>query len=162
PGTIRKQDEELGKLKDLAGLRFALRRLILNATMIFRDAPAAIRDEGVDALIVDQVETSGGTVAEHLGLPFVSAALALPLNLDASVPCVAFAWSHGFGRATRFRNRLGNAFIEWISAGVLGTINRQRRAWGLPPARRLDALLSGLAQVAQLPAALELPGRRVP
>src|SRR5215472_7068897 len=45
PGTIRKQDEELGKLKGLAGLRCAIRRLILNATMILRDAPAAIRNE---------------------------------------------------------------------------------------------------------------------
>jgi UDP:flavonoid glycosyltransferase YjiC (YdhE family) len=135
PGTIRALDEELGKLEGLAGLRCALRRLIRNATMIFRDAPAAIRDEAVDALIIDQFEMAGGTVAEHLGLPFVSAALALPINLDASVPFVSFPWSHGFGHATRFRNRLGNAFFEWINSGVLGTINRQRRAWGLPPAR---------------------------
>ena len=130
--------------------------------MLFRDAPAAIRDEGVDALIVDQVEMAGGTVAEHLGLPFVSVALALPLNLDASVPFVSFPWSHRLGHCGRLRNRLGNAFFEWIISGVLRTINRQRRAWGLPPARGLNSLFSRLAQVAQLPAALELPGRRVP
>jgi MGT family glycosyltransferase len=130
--------------------------------MLFRDAPAAIHDEGVDALIVDQVEMAGGSVAEHLGLPFVSAALALPINLDASVPFFSFPWSHGFGHATRLRNRLGNAFLEWISADVLRTINRQRRAWGLPPARGYNSLFSGLAQVVQLPAALELSGRRVP
>jgi MGT family glycosyltransferase len=41
-------------------------------------------------------------------------------------------------------------------------INRQRRAWGLPKARSLDSLFSKLAQVAQLPAALDLPGRHVP
>src|SRR6201992_3356892 len=44
-GRIRKQEDEFGKLKGLAGLRCALRRLILNAMMFFRDAPAAIRDE---------------------------------------------------------------------------------------------------------------------
>jgi zeaxanthin glucosyltransferase len=54
--------------------------------MLFRDAPAAIRDAGVDSLIVDQIEMAGGTVAEHLGLPFVSVAAALPINLDVSVP----------------------------------------------------------------------------
>jgi MGT family glycosyltransferase len=162
PGSIRAQDEELGKLKGLAGLRCALRRLIRNAMMVFRDAPAAIRDSGVDALIVDQIEMSGGTVAEHLRLPFVSAAAALPINLDASVPFVSFPWSHGFGRATRIRNLLGNSFIEWISSAVLGTINRQRRAWGLPRVRGVNALFSKLAQVTQLPAALELAGRRVP
>jgi MGT family glycosyltransferase len=162
PGSIRAQDEELGKLKGLAGLRCALRRLTRSATMVFRDAPAAIRDEGVDALVVDQVEMAGGTVAEHLGLPFVSAAAALPINLDASVPFVSLPWSHGFSRATRIRNRLGNGFIERISSAVLGTINRQRRVWGLLPARGVNALFSKLTQVAQLPAALELPGRRVP
>jgi zeaxanthin glucosyltransferase len=46
--------------------------------MLFRDAPGAIRDEGVDSLIIDQIEMAGGTVAEHLGLPFVSTAAALP------------------------------------------------------------------------------------
>jgi zeaxanthin glucosyltransferase len=162
PGTIRALDEELGKLKGLAGLRCVIRRVILSSMMIFRDAPDAIRDEGVDGLVVDQGEMAGGTVAEHLGLPFVSAALALPLNHDASVPFVSFPWSHGFGPAARLRNRLGNAFIEWIGTPVLRTINRQRRAWGLPPAAGMNALFSGLVQVAQLPAALELPGRRVP
>jgi zeaxanthin glucosyltransferase len=64
------------------------------AMMLFRDAPAAIRDEGVDSLIVDQIEMAGGTVAEHLGLPFVSAAVALPINTDRSVPSCQFPWPH--------------------------------------------------------------------
>ena len=77
--------------------------------MLFRDAPAAIRDEGIDSLIVDQIEMAGGTVAEHLGLPFVSAAAALPINLDVSVPPVIFPWSHRGGVAARLRNEIGNA-----------------------------------------------------
>ncbi len=81
----------------------------LKAMMLFRDAPVAIRDEGVDSLIVDQIEMAGGTVAEHLGLPFVSAAAALPINLDVSVPPVIFPWSHRGGVAARLRNRVGNA-----------------------------------------------------
>ena len=105
---------------------------------------------------------AGGTVAGRLGLPFVSAALALPINLDASVPPVTFPWSHRVGVGARLRNRVGNAASEWIFSGILRTINRQRRAWGLPPARDVDSLFSRLAQVAQLPAALELPGRRLP
>jgi MGT family glycosyltransferase len=162
PGKLRALNEDVGKLTGLAALRLGLRRMMVHATMLFRDAPAAIRDEGVDALIVDQVAMAGGTVAQHLRLPFVSAALALPLNLDASVPFVSFPWPHGHGPATRLRNRLGNAFIGWINAAVLETINRQRRVWGLPRARGLNELFSTLAQVVQLPAALELPGRRVP
>ena len=130
--------------------------------MLFRDASVAIRDEGVDSLIVDQIEMAGGTVAEHLGLPFVSAAAALPINLDVSAPPVIFPWSHRIGVGARLRNQVGNTATEWIFSGVLRTINRQRRAWGLPPARDLESLFSKVAQIAQLPAAFELPGRRTP
>jgi zeaxanthin glucosyltransferase len=161
-GALRKLDEELGKLKGLAALRCAARRVVLSTTMVLRDAPAALRDEGVDSLIVDQCEMAGGSVAEYLGLPFVSAAAALPLNLDASVPPINVPWTHGSGYAARLRNRLGNVFFEWIASPILRVINRQHRAWGLPAARGLNESFSGLAQIAQLPAALDLPGRRVP
>ena len=93
------------------------------------------------------LEMAGGTVAEHLGLPFVSAAVALPINLDASVPSCIFPWAHRVGISARLRNRVGNAALEWIFSGVLRTINRQRRAWGLPPSWNINALFSGLAQV---------------
>jgi MGT family glycosyltransferase len=130
--------------------------------MLFRDAPNAIRDEGVDSLIVDQIEMAGGTVAEHLGLPFVSAAAALPINTDPNVPPCIVTWPHRAGTLARLRNRAGNAASEWILSGILRTINRQRRAWGLPTAQDVNALFSKLAQVSQLPAVLELPGRGVP
>jgi len=162
PGSLRARDEELGKLKGLAALRCGLRGIERKAMMLFRDAPAAIRDEGVDSLIVDQIEMAGGTVAEHLGLPFVSAAAALPINADASVPPCHFAWSHRAGLRARLRNWLGNVAFEWTLSGILRTINRQRRAWALPPAPDINSLFSRLAQVAQLPAALDLAGRRLP
>ena len=161
-GALRARDEELGRLKGLAAMRCALRGIGQKAMMLFRDAPAAIRDAGVDSLIVDQIEMAGGTVAEHLGLPFVSVAAALPINLDVSVPPVNLPWPYGTGVRARIRNWVGNAACEWTFSGVVSTINRQRRAWGLPPVRNFNALFSGLAQVSQLPAALELPGRRLP
>jgi MGT family glycosyltransferase len=57
---------------------------------------------------------------------------------------------------------VGNTTSEWIFSGVVGTINQQRRAWGLAPVQGFNGMFSGLAQVAQLPSALELPGRRLP
>src|SRR5262245_49125390 len=162
PGSIRARDEELGRLKGRAALRCGLRGIERKAVMLFRDAPAAIRDEGVNSLIVDLIETAGGTVAEYLGLPFVSVAAALPVKLDTSVIPCTLPWSYSVGVGARLRNWAGNAAFEWIFAGVRGTINRQRRAWGLPAVQGLNCTFSGLAQVAQLPAALELPGRRLP
>lgn len=162
PGSLRARDEEVGKLEGLAALRCGIRGIVRKSQMLFRDAPAAIRDEGVDALIVDQIEPAGGTVAEHLRLPFISVAAALPVNLDASVSPVNFSWSHRVGRWARLRNSVGNTTSELIFSRVVGTINQQRRAWCLRPINGFNDLFSGLAQIAQLPAALELPGRRLP
>jgi UDP:flavonoid glycosyltransferase YjiC (YdhE family) len=162
PGALRARDAEVGKLTGLAALRCGLRGIRQKSLMLLRDAPAAIREEGIDALLVDQIEPAGGTVAEHLGLPFVSVAAALPVNLDAGVPPVHFPWPHRVGLRSRLRNWVGNTTFGWTFSGVVRTINRQRRAWGLPAVGDFNGLFSGLAQVAQLPAALELPGRRLP
>ena len=162
PGSLRARDEELGQLEGMAALRCVLRGIVMKSQMLFRDAPAAISDEDVDALIVDQIEPAGGTVAEHLGLPFVSVAAALPVNLDANVPPVNVPWLHRVGLLARLRNSVGNNISELMFSEVVGTINQQRRTWGLRPIRSLNDLFSALAQISQLPATLELPGRRLP
>src|SRR5215470_16462486 len=117
-GALRARDEEVGKLEGRAALRCGLRGIERKALMLFRDAPAAIRDEGIDALIVDQIEMAGGTVAEHLGLPFVSVAVALPVNLDPSGPPVNLPWPHRTGVLARLRNWAGNMIYERIFSGV--------------------------------------------
>jgi MGT family glycosyltransferase len=161
-GSLRARDEECGKLEGLAALRCGISRMVMKAQMVLRDAPATIRDEGVDALIVDQIEQAGGTVAEHLGLPFVNVAAALPVNLDVSVPPVTFPWSHRAGLRARLRNWMGNYASELSFSELVQTINKQRREWHLPPIHGFNGLNSALIQVAQLPAALELPDRRLP
>src|SRR6516225_4009271 len=118
PGALRARDEEVCRLKGFAALRCSFRAIERKTLMLFRDAPAAIRDEGVDALLVDQIEMAGGTVAEHLGLPFVSVAAALPVNTDPSVPPCIFPWPHRTGVGARLRNWVGNATFEWTFSGV--------------------------------------------
>src|SRR5262249_52320932 len=158
--SLRARDEECGKLEGLAALRCGIRGMVMKSQMVLRDAPAAIRDEGVDALIVDQIEQAGGTGAGYLGVPFVNVAAALPVNLHVSVPPVTFPWSHRVSFWARLRNWMGNFASELSFSGLVMTINEQRRAWGLPPINGFNGLTSALTQVAQLPAALELPGRR--
>src|SRR5262245_55943895 len=106
-GSLRERDEECGKLEGLAALRCGIRGMVMKSQTVLRDAPDAIRDEGVDAVIVDQIEQAGGTVAEYLGLPYVNVAAALPVNIDVSVPPVTFPWSHGVGLGARLRNWIG-------------------------------------------------------
>jgi MGT family glycosyltransferase len=163
PGTLRQIVEPLGRLKGIAGIRYTVQEMVCrDAAMVLRDAPAAVRAAGVDALVVDQAELAGGSVAEHLGLPFVTAIATLPINLDDSVPFVGFPWGHRTSLLARLRNRLGNVFFEYFLGPLHRAVNERRREWRLPALRTLGDYDSRRAQVAQVPAEFDFPGRRLP
>lgn len=161
-GALQELDRHLGKLKGLATFRFTVERVRNTARMVLRDGPEAVRRMHVDALLVDEADM-GGTVAEHLGLPYVSIALFPPLIQDDRIPPFCFGWRAGQGWWSRLRNRLGYRMLSHMAAPVFATVNEQRRAWGLKPLKRSTDTLSPLAQIAQLPAVLEFEtGNRPP
>ena len=160
PGTLRMLDEQLGQLKGLATFRFTVDRVKNTARMILRDGPAAVRAANVEALLVDEADM-GGNVAEYLGLPFISIAMFPPLIQDDRVPPFCFNWPAGLDWFSRLRNNLGFRLLSRVAAPIFRLVNNQRRAWGMRPLRRSTDALSTLAQIAQLPAALEfdVPGK---
>ncbi len=160
PGTLRKLDQRLGELKGLATFKFTVERVKNMACMILRDGPDAVRNTDVEALLVDEADM-GGNVAEYLGLPFVSIAMFPPLVQDDRIPPFCFGWAAGQDRISRLRNELGFRLLSKVAAPIFKVVNDQRRVWGLPPLKRSTDALSKLAQIAQLPAALEfnVPGR---
>jgi zeaxanthin glucosyltransferase len=153
-GTLRKLDERLGQLKGLATFRFTVERVMNTARMVLRDGPDAVRAANVDALLVDEADM-GGNVAEYLGLPFISIAMFPPLVQDDRIPPFCFDWAPGLDRFSRLRNELGFRLLSRVAAPIFRVVNNQRRAWGLKPLRRSTDALSKLAQIAQLPEALE-------
>ena len=159
-GTLRKLDERLGELKGLATFKFTVERVKNTARMILREGPDAVRSSGVEALLVDEADM-GGNVAEYLGLPFVSIAMFPPLIQDDRVPPFCFGWAAGQDRLSRLRNELGFRLLSKVAAPIFKLVNDQRRAWGLKPLKRSTDALSKLAQIAQLPEALEfdVPGK---
>ena len=154
PGTLRKLDERLGELKGLATFKFTVERVKNTARMILRDGPEAVRKANVEALLVDEADM-GGNVAEHLGLPFVSIAMFPPLVQDDRIPPFCFGWKAAQDAFSRLRNRLKFRLLSRVAAPIFRVVNEQRRAWGLKPLRRSTDALSTLAQIAQLPEALE-------
>jgi len=64
-------------------------------------------------------------------------------------------------RLSRLRNELGFRLLSKVASPIFKLVNHQRRAWGLAPLKRSTDALSKLAQIAQLPEALEfdVPGR---
>ncbi len=161
PGTLKRLDEQLARLKGIAAFRFTL-ELVRNSTrMILRDGPEAVWTANVEALLVDEAEFAGN-VADHLGLPWISIALIPPLLPDDRFPPFWLGWAAGQDRLSRLRNRLAIHLLLRIAAPIFREVNQQRSAWGLKPLKRPEDGLSPLAQITQLPEALEFEIRGKP
>ena len=154
PGTLQKLDEHMARLKGFAALRFTLQRVRNSARMVLRDGPKAVRTANVDVLLVDETDFAGN-VADYLGLPWISIALIPPLVQDDRFPPFWFGWAAEQDRLSRLRNRLAILLLLRIATPIFREVNRQRTAWGLTPFRRSEDALSPLAQITQLPEALE-------
>ena len=155
-GTLPHLDRRLGELSGLATFRFTVERVKDTARMILRDGPDAVRNANLDAMLIDEADM-GGTVAEHLGLPFVSIAFIPPLIRDDRVPPFCFAWRAGQDRLSRLRNLLGMSLLSRVAAPIYAVVNQQRTAWNLKPLTHATDALSPLAQITQLPQAFEFP-----
>jgi MGT family glycosyltransferase len=161
-GAMAELFEQLGRLSGWAGLRYTREWFTRGAGLFFRDAPAAMVNTETEALLVDQASPFGGTVADHLGLPFVTVCNALLLNEEPGVPPFCFGWRYADSAWARLRNRLGYALLHRVKAPLDRLVREQRRAWDLPPQHGLDASLSTLAQISQQPAEFEYPRRGLP
>jgi zeaxanthin glucosyltransferase len=154
PGTLQKLDEHLSELHGLPSFKFTLERILSTARMVLRDGPEAARREKVEAFLIDEAEF-GGNVADYLGLPFVSVAIIPPMVWDNRIPPYCFPWPAGQDAPSRFRNELAMRFLARVAHPIFKLVNQQRTTWGIEPHKNWDDALSTLAQVAQLPAALE-------
>ena len=153
-GTLQKLDQQLSELSGLATFRFTVERVRNTAAMILRDGPEAVRSANLDALLIDEADM-GGNIAEHLGLPFVSIAFFPPLVRNDRIPPFCFSWNGNQDPLSRLRNRLGMRLLSRIAAPIYSVVNQQRAAWGLKPLTHSTEALSPLAQITQLPEALE-------
>jgi zeaxanthin glucosyltransferase len=112
--------------------------------------------------LVDQAELAGGTVAERLHLPFVTAIVTLPFTRDPSVPFFCYHDVTSRGVVARARNTRGNSRVERLGARNRAQINEARRSWRLPPRRRDEDFYSSLAQITQVPREFDFPERTLP
>jgi zeaxanthin glucosyltransferase len=161
-GSLAVSLKQLGRLQGLPALRFTIGAVKKTTEMICRDAPDAIRASGIGMLLVDQTEPAGGTVAGHLGLPFVTICNALALNREWAVPPPFTAWTQAGHWWERFRNKAGYALSDRVLSPVTGVIAAYRRRWKLPAHRSPEDSFSPLAQISQQPEAFDFPRSRLP
>lgn len=153
---------QLAKLSGLAALRYTISVFQEITTLILQNTPRAIAESGIEALLVDQTTSTGGTVAEYLDIPFVTVCSALVINQDESVPPYFTPWSYNLAWWARWRNRAGNYLFHRIAQPAMQVIGEYRQQWNLPPNSRIRDLFSKLAIVSQQPAEFEFPRRDLP
>ena len=152
----------MARISGLIGLGGVVGGMARFTDLVCGEAPAALRRIGADALIVDQLEAGGGLVAEHLGLPYASVAVTLPVNREPGLPPPYVGWPYLPGARGERRNRGGWRVADWLMRGVADSIERNSKRLGLPPRRRLDDCLSPRLQISQMVPGLDFPRQALP
>ena len=163
PGSIDKISGRLGELRGAAAVLYSLKAMMGGfGQMILRDAPGAFRAIGVELLLIDQGAAGGTSVAEHLGVPYVTVANAILFNMEEGIPPVAAPWLPSDSILAKGRDRLIYWGLRRLIAPMTRAIAERRRAWSLPP--RLDPIdwFSPFAEICQQPAEFEFPRRNLP
>jgi zeaxanthin glucosyltransferase len=154
--------DQMAQEHGLRSLKFAVECSRQISELLCEQLPGALTADGIDLVIVDQNEPAGGSVAEHLRLPFINICPSLPLNREPDIPPPFFSWPFEERPAYRLRNRIGYQIADWLISPINRTINRYRTDWGLRPLRSPDDSFSRLAQLCQMPADFDFPRKHLP
>ena len=161
-GSLPESIAKLGQLSGLAALRFSLSAIQRTTNMFCRDGLSALKQAGVEALLVDQTEPAGATLAEFLGLPFVTICCALTINREAAIPPIFTSWSYHSAWWARQRNQAGYFLFERITQPIRAVVMEYRQRWHLPNYRTPDDSFSQLAQISQQPPEFDFPRTALP
>jgi zeaxanthin glucosyltransferase len=161
-GSTADSFAELGQLSGLDAFRYTIALFKKVTDTLLQEAPTALRNAGVEALIIDQTSFGGSTVAQLLDLPFISVCCALMLNQDPNVPPFNTSWSYHPSWWARLRNQAGNELMVSIAKPITKLLAEYRQQWNLPPFTHSNDAYSQLAQLCQQPAEFEFPRQSLP
>lgn len=162
PGEIAKVYKELGEKSGISGLKVIIEFFKKEIDMHFRELPEVLKQAGVEALVVDQTTYAGETVANFLGLPYITVCNALLMNQEEGVPPYFTNWTYNTAWWARLRNRLGNSLLNRLGNPIWDKVQNQRVQWNLEPYADRNHLGSNLAQICQLPPGYDFPRVELP
>ncbi len=158
PGKLAETLKQLSKLSGLEALRYSVKFCQQLAAIICQDAPSAIEAAGIEALLVDQLEPTGETIAESLGIPFVSVCCGQAIHRQADVPPFFTSWSYQNTWWARLRNLAAYYLLDRSCQPILQVINQYRQKWKLPAYQYYySSCAAPLARISQQPAAFDFP-----
>lgn len=161
-GTMAKLFTELGKKNGLDAFRYTVSLFKESTKLLLQDLPPAIKKAGVEAMLVDETTSAGGSVAEYLDIPFVTVCCALVLYEENDVPPFFTTWNYNPAWWARLRNQVGLSVLRRIAQPITNVIHEYRRQWNLPLYSSSNELYSKLAILCQQPAEFEFPRQYLP
>lgn len=161
-GTVVTLESHASRLSGVNALLFAVDHIGAFARVICQELPELARERALDALLIDQDEAAGGSVAEYLGIPFITVSNGLALNAEPGIPPVYMPWTYRNQPWARLRNRFCYWIATQITRSIRDVINQYRTQWGLRASAGLNDSLSAYAQLSQQPPAFDLPRCHLP
>ena len=161
-GTLARSILKLSNLSGRDALKYSVECACNISNLIMRDGPGAMRRQNIDALLVDQNEPSGGSVAERLRIPFLSVCTSLPLNREPLIPPPFVGWNFINSPLAKARNRIGYSIADRLIAPIQAILNKYRKDWSLRQISCPDDTFSRIASIAQMPREFDFPRERLP
>ncbi len=153
---------KMGELSGLDALRYSIELFQQSVINITQAGLKVISEAKVDLLLIDQASFGASSVADFLGIPFVTVTSALMFNREDTVPPFSLGWSYSRGSWAIFRNKLGYKFLDSLVKKLSETINDQRKALNLPLFTHPNDSYSKIAQICRQPAEFEFPRYELP
>jgi MGT family glycosyltransferase len=161
-GAFNEFSEKFGRMHGVQAMRFGLKVARDEITMLLNEAPDAMRSARVTALLVDQGQPAGSTIAERLALPFITVCNAVHADPDPNVPPSVVGWGPPTSWAGRVRIRVAYKIFDLAVSPLRNEINRYRRAWGLTPLPSLYDSVSRILELAQQTKEFDFPRQSIP
>jgi zeaxanthin glucosyltransferase len=161
-GSAAESIAKLGQLSGQEAFKYTIKLFQDITDISLRDAPTAIKDAGIEALLIDQAMPEGGTIADVSRLPFITICSAVVLNREPSVPPFMTDWYYSPAWWAKLRNKLGYQLLNRATQPITDLIDNYRREKNLPAYSNANKRYSQLAQISQQPAELEFPRKDLP
>ena len=144
-------------------LRTAIRQVLAQTETILKSLPAMVRANGVDALLLDNVQFYAELGPMQLGMPYVQVCNGLHWDYSGYTPLGVYGWPHDTTAAGLARNREGIA--NWTNLFL--SVNEDIRAHAESVALKIDwndmsSTFSLCASITQTPRAFDFESSHWP
>ncbi|MCW2292698.1 MGT family glycosyltransferase [Pseudomonas sp. BIGb0408] len=162
PGSLEQTLRQAARPDTPWGLRRIIKQMAGTTAMLCNELPGAFADNGIEAVLCDQMEPAGGLVGESLGLPFISVACALPVNREPGLPLPVMPFAYASDERSQHMYRGSSQVYDWLMKPLGKVIAEAALRLGIAPRTALHECLSPLAQISQTLAGFDFPRSQLP